>query len=160
MHSIKKYNNNFLKNGAIEWIGLRNADNNCVQIVNNAELVMNHGLAGDKAAKRSGSKRQVTLIQQEHLKTIASFLNKDMVLPEVLRRNIVISGVNISVLKGYSLEIGEAVITITGNCAPCHKMEEGLGFGGFNAMRNLGGMTAVVEKGGLIRIGDKVKILV
>ena len=155
----KKFNNNFFQKGTIEWIGLRKPENNCVQIVNNAELVIGHGLAGDKAAKRRGGKRQVTLIQHEHLSTIASFLNKDKILPESLRRNIAVSGINLSILKGYALKIGDAILTVTGNCPPCYKMEEILGYGGFNAMRNLGGITAIVDKGGLIQVGDKLEVL-
>ena len=159
MKFVKKYTQNYYKNGIIEWIGLREIDNECVKVVKTAELLVDHGLVGDKAGKRKGSRRQVTLIQAEHLNTIAAFLGKETIEPEDLRRNIVVSGFNLSVLKGSSIKICDAILTITGNCAPCHKMEEKLGYGGYNAMRNLGGVTAIIEKGGLISVGDEVEVL-
>ena len=159
MLNVNELKKNFTISGNIEWIGLRKTEGNLVNNVNSAELLTDHGLVGDKAAHRRGSKRQVTLIQAEYLAVIASFLNRKSILPQELRRNIVISGINLGILKGYKIRLNEAVLVITGNCAPCKKMEEILGFGGFNAMRNHGGVTAVVDKGGVIRVGDEVVVL-
>ena len=149
----------FPKTGTIEWIGLRNTNNKSIQEVTTAELLAKHGLSGDKSALKAGSKRQVTIIQAEHLTTIASFINRDYVSAAELRRNIVVSGINLSILNGHFICINEAIVQITGNCAPCQKMEQILGEGGYNAVRNHGGVTAKVEKGGVISIGDKVKVL-
>ena len=157
--SFTKLKENFPNFGKIEWIGLRNTINKEVKEVNSAEMLAGHGLVGDKSALRKGSRRQITLLQAEHLAAIASFLNRDAVLPVELRRNLVISGINLSILKGYSLQLNRAVVVITGNCAPCHKMELALGVGGYNAIRNHGGVTAMVEIGGIINVGDFVKIL-
>ena len=153
------YNNHFPHNGNINWIGLRQSSSQEITVVDSAELLVGHGLAGDKAGKQRGSKRQVTLIQAEHLPVIASFLKRESVAPFELRRNLVISGINLSILKNYKLKINHAIIEITGNCAPCHKMEKALGFGGYNAMRHHGGVTAAVIKGGIIRIGDELQIV-
>ncbi len=150
--------NRFANTGKITWIGLRRTGRGSILEVASAELLAGHGLVGDKAGQRTGSNRQVTLFQAEHLAVIASFLNKKSIHPGELRRNIVVSGINLGALKGYRIQVQDAVLVIMGDCAPCKKMEQVLGFGGFNAMCNHGGVTAIVEKGGVISISNKVKI--
>jgi len=55
--------------------------------------------------------------------------------------------------------VGDAVLLGTGNCAPCAKLDETLGSGGFQAARGHGGITARVERGAVIRVGDAVRVL-
>ena len=116
-----------------------------------------HGIIGDRYAGRSG-KRQLTLIQAEHLAVIAEFLHISHVQPSLLRRNILVSGVNLLALKKQQVRIGGATIEITGECHPCSYMEEVFGAGGYNAVRGHGGVTARVLSKGTIGIGAKVML--
>lgn len=114
------------------------------------------GIAGDHYAGIQQRKRQVTLIQSEHLAVVSALLGYT-VEPHTLRRNLLISGINLLALKGQWLKIGDTVmLEITGACHPCSRMEESLGAGGFNVMRGHGGMTATIVGGGVIRKGDPV----
>ena len=158
MKKIFRLKQNYPRPGKIDWIGIRTGQGKEILPVDSAELILDHGIAGDKAGQIIGSKRQVTLIQAEYLPVMQSLLNKDEITPALLRRNIVVSGINLSILRGLKLKIANTVIEITGNCAPCYKMEQALGFGAFNAMRNHGGINAMVKKGGMIRIGDEVHV--
>ncbi len=158
MASINELKTHFLHPGKIEWIGLRNSQSREIIHVDTAEVLLDHGLVGDKSAQKPGSKRQLTLIQAEYFSVMESFLHKKKISPEILRRNIVVSGINLSVLLKNNLKINGVIIEITGNCAPCKKMEEALGFGAFNAMRNHGGVNAAVRKGGVISVGDEVQV--
>lgn len=117
------------------------------------------GLEGDRFSGSVKSKRQVTLIQQEHLDVIAACLHRDHILPALLRRNIVVSGINLLALKDKVFRIGGAVLEFSGLCHPCSKMERELGAGGYNAMRGHGGITARVCEAGLVRIQDRVTYL-
>ncbi|MEL6169447.1 MAG: MOSC domain-containing protein [Pseudomonadota bacterium] len=139
--------------GRIDWIGLRPL--RLAEMVSvDAVEVTEAGLAGDHA--RPG-KRALTLIQSEHLPVIAALSGLDRVAPETLRRNLVVSGLNIGAFRGAALGLGTAVIEITGPCAPCSRMETALGHGGYTAMRGHGGWCAKVLTEGHIRLGDPVR---
>ncbi len=87
---------------------------------------------------------------------IAAFAGRP-VTPAELRRNISVAGLNLSALRGWRLRIGAAEVEITTPCAPCSRMEELLGPGGYNAMRGHGGITARVLQSGRVHIGDSVQ---
>ena len=142
-----------MRPGRVEWIGLRPARRVAVEVVDRAVLDPASGLVGDRYSGKSGS-RHVTLIQAEHLPAIAAYLGRDEVTPEDLRRNIVVSGINLLALKDRPFRLGTAVLAMTGDCHPCSRMEETFGPGGYNAVRGHGGITARVLEGGEVRVGD------
>ena len=120
------------------------------------QISLEKGLAGDRFKGRAGKPRQITLIQQEHLAVIAGCLGRDRLEPSLLRRNIVVSGINLLALKDKCFRIGDALLEFTGLCHPCSKMERQLGEGGYNAMRGHGGITARVREAGSVRRLDPV----
>ena len=141
--------------GRVEWIGLSSVRRGPITAVDDVMCWVGTGLDGDRHAKSGRGKRQVTLIQAEHL-PVMSALTGQTVRPEMLRRNIVVSGLNLIALKGARFRIGEALLEGSGPCAPCSRMEENLGPGGYQAMRGHGGITAIVVEAGVIRVGDAV----
>lgn len=143
--------------GRVEWIGIRPARGEAMRAVENVTVSPGKGLDGDRFKGRETSKRQVTLIQKEHLRAIASFLQADVIEPDVFRRNIVVSGINLLALKGKTFRIGGVTLEYTGLCHPCSKMETALGAGGYNAMRGHGGITTRVVEGGELAVGDDVQ---
>jgi MOSC domain-containing protein YiiM len=142
--------------GKVEWIGVRPARREPVVAVDSVEAREGRGLTGDRFRGGASSKRQVTLIQAEHLPVIAQLLGCDRVDPSLLRRNIVVSGINLLSLNGAQFTIGGAMLEGTGPCHPCSRMEETFGAGGYSAVRGHGGITARVLTGGIIHIGDPV----
>lgn len=142
--------------GTITWIGLRPVKRAPLQRVQEVVLNTSSGLEGDHYTGKS-KKRQVTLIQAEHLDTVGSIL-KRQIDPALTRRNLVVSGINLLALKDKQFRIGEEVILeFTGLCHPCSRMETNFGPGGYNTMRGHGGITAKVIHGGSIKEGDSVK---
>jgi MOSC domain-containing protein YiiM len=140
--------------GRLEWIGLRPARRAPVLAMEAAMLAPGQGLEGDRWKGAATGGRQVTLIAAEHLAAVGGFLGGGPLPPEALRRNLVISGVNLLALKGRRFRLGAALLECSGECHPCSRMEEILGPGGYNAVRGHGGITARVIEGGAIRLGD------
>ena len=123
-------------------------------MVSAAEIFVGEdGLEGDHA--RPG-KRAVTLIQSEHLPVIGAVMGQGPLAASLLRRNLVISDINLAALKGRQVRIGDAVLSLDVICAPCSRMEESLGKGGYSAVRGHGGWCASVVTTGQIRLGDAV----
>ena len=145
----------FPRAGTVTWIGLRPHRRLPLEPVGRA-TVTSSGLEGDHA--RPG-KRAVTLIQAEHLPVIAALAGQGDVPAVLLRRNIAVSGINLLALKDRRFRVGKAILEGTGPCAPCSRMEELLGPGGYNAMRGHGGITATVIEPGEIALGDTVSAL-
>ena len=154
--TIKQLIQNLPQTGRVEWIGIRPEKRKPLTVVASANVLV-HGLEGDHYAGRSGN-RSVTLIQKEHIDAVASLLHKEYVDPAELRRNIVVSGINLLALKDREFKIGTAVLKMTGLCHPCSRMEENFGAGGYNAVRGHGGINACVISTGIINLQDKVEV--
>ena len=144
--------------GHVVWIGVRPARREALQVLDGVSAVPGSGLVGDRY-RGSAGKREVTLLQAEHLPVIASLLNRtEPIAPGLLRRNLLVAGINLLGLQRRRFRIGDAVLEVTGLAHPCSRMEEALGPGGWNAMRGHGGITARVVTAGVIRLGAEVRI--
>lgn len=169
MQTIAELTRRIAQDGRVTWIGLRPARRAPMTVVETAEIAAD-GLVGDHAR---GASRAVTLLQAEHLAVIAAFLGhaatsgtgsgtgtgiRAPVDPAHLRRNIVVAGVNLLALRHREIRIGGAVLAVTGPAAPCSRMEETLGHGGYSAVRGHGGITASIVSAGQVALGDPVTL--
>jgi MOSC domain-containing protein YiiM len=148
----------FPRPGAVEWIGLSPGRKQPIVEVDGVLCEVGTGLKGDRHALSGRGKRQVTLVQHEHLAVVSALVGRE-VHGRDLRRNLVVSGINLWALKDRVFRVGEALLQGTGPCAPCNRMESNLGEGGYNAMRGHGGITASVLEAGWIRVGDAVEFV-
>ena len=147
----------FPRAGRVEWLGVRAERRAPLAAVDQVEAIAGCGLAGDHYASKSNGKRQITLIQAEHLEAVARLLGKPSVQAADLRRNVLVSGINLHALRNREFRIGSVLLEGSGPCEPCSRMEEVLGTGGYNAMRGHGGITARILEGGMLSIGDSVQ---
>ncbi len=146
--------------GRVEAIVVRGDSRQPARRVDATHALAGIGLADDRLGRRGEadlSTRQVTLIQHEHLPVIAALAGVAGVDAVALRRNLVVSGINLVALKNARVRVGGALLEIVGPCQPCSRMEEAVGPGGYAAMRGHGGMTARVLEAGEVRVGDVVR---
>ena len=172
--TLRQLTQQFSHAGTLQAIYLRPARGITSISPQQVQAIAQQGLVGDRtyhsasrnsilslASHQLGGKRQVTLIQAEHIAVISALIGKP-VDAALFRRNLVVSGINLLAAKSLfkdqtmQLTIGEVVLEVTGPCEPCSKMETVLGNGGYNAMRGHGGVTARIIKAGDLKIGDSI----
>lgn len=124
--------------------------------VDEALAVEGRGLEGDRHAKkqRRGGKRQVLLMDAQNL--------RDLGLPEgALKENVVVDAMPVPLEElppGQRLRLGEAVVELTEQCVPCHKLER-IRPGLLKESWGRRGQLARVIGSGVIREGDSVVLL-
>lgn len=117
-----------------------------------ANAVANQGFKGCIHG-RPGSKRQVSLIDQETLDKLG-------VAPGLVKENITVRGMDFQALRtGQVLRIGEeCVLEITGPCHPCARMDQ-IRMGLQEELRGQRGWLCKVNAAGRIRRGDRIEVL-
>ena len=148
--------------GKLEWIGVREVQGN-IKSLDSVLAIKGEGLEGDKITSKKSKKRQVTLMQKEHISVILSLAQeKDQSrirkIQYYFKRNLLISKCNVQNLKGKIFTIGDAKFLGTGDCKPCKKIENLLGVSMLDAMQGMGGITALVAESGIIKINDQLKL--
>jgi MOSC domain-containing protein YiiM len=145
--------------GQVEWIGVRPARQQPLVALRAVDAEATLGLHGDhRMDKTPGSGRQVTLISREFIAQIEASVGRP-IDPAELRRNVVVSGVNLNALRYQRVQIGEAIFEVGALCDPCERMEKTLGPGGFVSMMGYGGYCCKIVQSGRISVGDTVQLL-
>jgi MOSC domain-containing protein YiiM len=159
----------FPQPGRLDAIWVRSKRRGAMHALTDAQAEIGRGLLGDhrstslrlEPARRT---REITLIQAEHMPLVAQWMGKTQLDAGLLRRNLVISGLNLLSMRSpfadarLVWQLGdEVLLQITGPCDPCSRMETLLGQGGYNAMRGHGGLTAILVRGGRLKVGDVLK---
>lgn len=114
------------------------------------EIVADWGLRDDRKA-RAGSKRQVLLLDEATLQSVA-------LQPGELQENITVRGLDVNALgAGQRVRVGDALLEVTGSCTVCGELET-VRPGLKEELRDRRGVLTRVLRTGRTRLGDPVVV--
>lgn len=113
------------------------------------------GLVGDRYhGERPGSKTQVTFLSHEVVDDMRRALGIDNPDYSALRRNILVSGVDLNALVGKTFSIGGAVFEGVEECSPCYWMDKAVAPGAHAFLKGRGGLRCRILASGILRCGE------
>jgi len=154
-----------MSEGRVESIHITSTAEAAMQGVPEVMALAGLGLQGDRYATQSGSfsakpkpGRQITLIEAEAIEALAREL--DLVLaPGETRRNLVTRGLALNHLVGREFTVGPVRLRGHELCEPCTSLARMTGKPQILAgLVHRGGLRAEILEGGVIRVGDAVKV--
>lgn len=120
-----------------------------------ARVISGKGIVGNA---NQGGKRQVTILSDQHWKSVTSPLGET---PDasIRRCNLLVSDINFENSRGKILTIGTVRVRIFGETRPCEQMEEAVP--GLRAAMSVpwgGGAFGEILDDGEIAVGDTVSL--
>ena len=130
-------------------------NNNGVVSCESVTCTAGMGIVGDRYYGYSEDyKGQVTLFSDEVAAALQEHFKIDNLDRSVLRRNVLVSGVDLNSLIGKRFRIGETVFTGSEECTPCFWMNEAVSEGAHEWLKGRGGLRCRIEQSGSLRTGD------
>ena len=122
------------------------------------------GIAGDRYSLGKGAGQRGKVKEEQHVTLIAeeaiaaACAESGLPITHLLtRRNLLVRGVPLADLISKYFRVGEVVLFGFEDCAPCGYLEKMTFLFMKQALKNRGGIRAVVVKGGMIRVGDEIR---
>jgi hypothetical protein len=126
-----------------------------MSVVDSATFIAGVGIEGDRHAVESGARtiRQVLLIDEDTLEGFGLVSGQ-------VRENVTVSGIDIhDVEVGQRVALGDdVVVEITQFCVPCERMDE-VRPGLREEIFEQRGMLSTVISGGVVNVGDEIKVI-
>jgi MOSC domain-containing protein YiiM len=119
------------------------------------ECVAGHGIRGDRFYDyRDNYKGQITFFSFEVFERLAQHFGMTDKSAGAVRRNIVVSGVELNDLIGEEFSIQGVRLRGTAHCKPCYWMDQAIAPGAEGFLQGNGGLRAQILSDGVIAVGD------
>jgi len=123
--------------------------------VERIECIAGRGIRGDRFYDFSEDyKGQITFFSAEVFESLARTLNIASKSAGVLRRNVIVSGVDLNALIGKEFELQGVRFRGTAHCKPCHWLNQAFAEGTEQFLENNGGLRAQILTDGTIAVGE------
>jgi len=115
--------------------------------------VPGRGIEGDRFFDfKDDYKGQITFFASEVFAEVCRRVRADGISPGVARRNVVTAGLDLNSLVGREFEIQGVHFAGTGECSPCHWMNQAIAPGAEAELRGRGGLRARILSDGWLRL--------
>ena len=144
--------------GAVLAIARRAKSRAPMALLAECAITLDKGVEGD--SRGTSRKRQVTILAQSGWQAALAELGRPELSWTIRRANFLVHDIILPRLPGTRLSLGTAVLEVTGETDPCDRMDEQAP--GLKAALTpdwRGGITCRVVTGGLVKIGDPLKLL-
>jgi MOSC domain-containing protein YiiM len=112
------------------------------------------GIEGDRYhGENPGGKTQITFLSLEVVEEMRRTLGIALPDPSVLRRNVLLSGVDLNTLIGRKFRLGGLLFEGMEECRPCYWMDEAVGPGANAFLAGRGGLRCRILEDGILRCG-------
>jgi MOSC domain-containing protein YiiM len=123
--------------------------------VREIECVAGHGIRGDRFYDyRDDYKGQITFFSYEVFERLVAHFDLTNKSPGALRRNLVVSGVELNDLIGEEFSIQGVRLRGTAHCRPCYWLDQAVAPGAEKFLEGNGGLRAQILSDGVIAAGD------
>lgn len=138
----------------------RPADDHPLVEVSQIECVAGHGIRGDRFYDyRDNYKGQITFFSFEVFEKLVSHFKLTGKSPGALRRNVIVSGVELNDLIGQEFSIQGVRLRGTAHCRPCYWLDQAVTPGTEKFLAGNGGLRAQILSDGVIATGDAQLVL-
>jgi MOSC domain-containing protein YiiM len=128
--------------------------------VQQVECVAGHGIRGDRFYDyRDDYKGQITFFSIEVFEKLAARFDLTNKSAGNLRRNVIVSGVNLNDLIGQEFSVQGIRLRGTAHCRPCYWMNQAIAPGAEEFLQGNGGLRAQILSDGVIAVGDAQLVL-
>jgi MOSC domain-containing protein YiiM len=128
--------------------------------VQEIECVAGHGIRGDRFYDyRDDYKGQITFFSLEVFERLAAHFGLTNKSPGILRRNVIVCGIDLNELIGEEFAIQGVRLRGTAHCKPCYWMDQAVAPGAEEFLQGNGGLRAQILTDGAIAVGDAGLVL-
>jgi len=132
----------------------RPAEDYPLEEVEEVECVAGHGIRGDRFYDyRQNYKGQITFFSQEVFDALSAAFPQVSKSPGVLRRNVIVSDIDLNALIGENFELQGIRFRGTAHCRPCYWLDEAFAPGAEAWLKGNGGLRAQILTNGTLKAG-------
>ena len=130
------------------------AGKNPIHSLESVECVAGKGLVGDRYfGLKENYKGQITFLDDAVYQPLCEGVDAKDCEPERLRRNVLIKGADLNALIGQTFEISGIQFHGMEECSPCFWMNQAVGEGAEDFLKNQGGLRAKILSDGELCLG-------